>query len=111
MAAHRERALDGRAEALAAALAQVRPGDPGHAAYPAAEAQYWRDALAQEPYYQPGRDFEEYATAYELGWVGFHRYGGEFDTADRVLANDWVVRKGISTLSWDDARPGACAGP
>lgn len=97
-------------EALAAALAQLRPGDPEHAAYPVSEAQYWREAFAREPYYQAGRDFEDYATAYELGWVAFHLYGGEFDTAGRVLANDWLVRKGVSTLSWDDARPAVRAG-
>jgi uncharacterized protein (TIGR02284 family) len=109
MAEDRARGVADRGDALAAALALVRPGDPRHAAYPVGEAQYWRDAFAREPYYQPGRDFEAYATAYELGWVGFHRYGGDFDTADRVLANDWLVCKGISTLSWSDARPAARA--
>ena len=87
--------------------AHVRPGDPGHAAYPLSEVDYWREAHGQEPYYEAGRGFEEYSTAYELGWVSYHLYGGEFDTADRVLANDWLVRKGVSTLSWEQARP-AC---
>lgn len=93
------------AAAIAAAVAQVRPGDPGHAAYPLSEADYWREAHEREPYYLAGRTFEDYATAYELGWVGFHHYGGEFATAERVIANDWMVRKGVSTLSWDEARP------
>jgi uncharacterized protein (TIGR02284 family) len=97
-------------DALAAALAQLRPGDPEHAAYPVGEAQYWREAFSGEPYYAPGRHFEDYASAYELGWVAFHLYGGEFDTAGRVLANDWLVRKGVSTLSWEDARPAVRAG-
>lgn len=101
----REQALATGGDAIAAALAQLRPGDPEHAAYPVGEAQYWREAYTREPYYQSGRGFEDYATAYELGWVAFHLYGGEFDTAGRVLANDWLVRKGISTLSWEDARP------
>lgn len=105
-----EQAFEPRGDAIAAALAQLRPGDPEHAAYPVGEAQYWREAFAREPYYQAGRGFEDYATAYELGWVAFHLYGGEFDTAGRVLANDWLVRKGISTLSWDDARPAVRAG-
>ena len=51
--------------------------------------------------------FEDYGPAYELGWTGYAIYGGEFDTADRVLANDWIVQKGVSALSWDQARP-AC---
>ena len=85
--------------------ALVRPGDPATAAYPVSEAEYWRDAYSREPYYECGRRFEDYGTAYELGWVGSNSYGGEFDIAERVLANDWLVRKGISTLSWEQARP------
>ena len=69
------------------------------------EAEYWREAWSREPYHETGRSFEDYTTAYELGWVGCNRYGGVFDVAERVLANDWPVRKGISTLSWDEARP------
>jgi len=105
MADDRQRASDDHGEAAA----QVRPGDPGHAAYPVGEAEYWRDAYEQEPYYEQGRTFEDYSTAYELGWVSYHLYGGEFDTAERVLANDWVVRKGVSTLPWESARPAARA--
>jgi uncharacterized protein (TIGR02284 family) len=85
--------------------AQVRPGDPGQAAYPLAQAEYWREAFAGEPYYESGRSFADYATAYELGWGGYHVYGGEFDPAERVLANDWMMRKGVSTLPWEQARP------
>jgi uncharacterized protein (TIGR02284 family) len=109
MAEERQAVPERRGDAIAAALAQMRPGDPGHAAYPLDETRYWREALEREPYYQPGRGFEDYATAYELGWVAYQMYGGEFDTAERVVANEWLVRKGVSTLSWDEARPAARA--
>jgi uncharacterized protein (TIGR02284 family) len=98
-----------RTPAAAGAPAQVRPGDPRRAAYPVGEADYWREAHGREPYYAAGRNFEDYSTAYELGWVSYNLYGGEFDTAERVLANDWLVRKGVSALSWDEARPAARA--
>jgi uncharacterized protein (TIGR02284 family) len=75
--------------------------------YPGAEAEYWREAHSREPYFDAERGFEDYRPAYELGWSGYFNYGGEFDTADRVLANDWDVHKGVSRLSWDEARP-AC---
>jgi uncharacterized protein (TIGR02284 family) len=75
--------------------------------YPGAEAEYWREAHTRDPYFDPARNFEDYHAAYELGWTGYSSYGGEFDTADRVLANDWAVLKGVSRLSWDEARP-AC---
>jgi len=75
--------------------------------YPVAEVEYWREAHTRDPYFDPARNFEDYRPAYELGWTGHANYGGEFDTADRVLANDWAVQKGVSRLSWEDARP-AC---
>lgn len=75
--------------------------------YPGSEAEYWREAYTRELYFEDGRTFEDYAPAYELGWTGYSSYGGEFNTADRVLANDWTVQKGVSTLSWEEARP-AC---
>lgn len=90
-------------------LAGITPGDRSGVAYPASEADYWREAYAREPYYESSRTFEDYGTAYELGWVSYGTYGGEFDSADRVLANDWEVRKAVSTLSWEEARPAARA--
>lgn len=94
---------------LAQAAALLRPGDPEHAAYPLSEADYWREAYAGEPYHDPARSAGDYGPAYELGWVSYHLYGGEFDIAERVVANDWLVRKGVSKLSWDEARPAARA--
>lgn len=96
-------APESAASAQPAAL--LRPGDPEHAAYPLSEAEYWRDAYAREPYHDPARSAGDYGAAYEMGWVSYHLYGGEFDIAERVLANDWLVRKGVSKLSWDEARP------
>ena len=77
------------------------------ALYPGAEADYWRATYADEPYFEAGHNFEDYSPAYELGWAGYANYGGEFNIADRVLANDWAVHKGVSRLSWEQARP-AC---
>ena len=93
------------AASVAEAVALVRPGDPEHAAYPLSEAEYWRDAYAREPYRHPARGAGDYAPAYELGWVGYQLYGGPFEVAERVVANDWLMRKGVSALSWEEARP------
>lgn len=71
---------------------------------PESEIEYWREAHTREPYYEDGRHFEDYSAAYEIGWTGYHDYGGEFDTADRVMATDWTVRKGVSSLSWEEVR-------
>jgi uncharacterized protein (TIGR02284 family) len=93
-----------------AEAAHVRPGDPGTAAYPVSESEYWRVAFCGEPYYESGRGFEDYSSAYELGWVGCNHYGGDFDIAERVLANDWPMRKGVSGLTWEQALPAVRAG-
>lgn len=93
------------AASVAHAAALLRPGDPEHAAYPLREAEYWRDAYVREPYHDPARSAGDYAPAYELGWVSYQLYGGPFDVAERVVANDWLVRKGVSKLSWAEARP------
>jgi uncharacterized protein (TIGR02284 family) len=90
--------------------AALSPGDHPSAAYPSSEADYWREVYSREPYYESERRLEDYSPAYELGWVSYSIYGGEFDSADRVMANDWEVRKGVSSLSWDDARHPARAG-
>jgi uncharacterized protein (TIGR02284 family) len=87
--------------------AAVTPGIP--VTYPDSESDYWRASYSAEPYCMDGRAFEDYGPAYELGWVSYSTYGGEFDAADRVLANDWEVRKGVSSLSWDQARPASRA--
>ena len=88
------------------ATVQLMMGGRG-SLYPGAEADYWRRSYTDEPYFDGARSFDDYGPAYELGWTGYNIYGGEFDTADRVLANDWAIQKGISTLSWNEARP-AC---
>jgi uncharacterized protein (TIGR02284 family) len=77
--------------------------------YPEDEVAYWRESYSSDPYFEEGRGFQDYIPAYELGWVSYSTYGGEFDSADRVLANDWEMRKGVSGLSWDQARPASRA--
>jgi uncharacterized protein (TIGR02284 family) len=90
--------------------ASLSPGDRPAAAYPGSEAEYWRENYLAEPYHEDGRIFEDYSPAYEIGWVAYSTYGGDFEAADRVMANDWEVRKGVSALSWDQARPASRAG-
>jgi len=93
-----------------APVAGLSPGDHPAAAYPGSEADYWREVYAREPYFESGRGFQDYSPAYELGWVSYGMYGGDFDAADRVMANDWDMRKGVSTLPWEQARQPTRAG-
>lgn len=88
---------------------EANPGDRAAAAYPGSESDYWRETYVREPYYETGRSFDDYSPAYELGWVSYTLYGVDLDVADRVMANDWELRKGSSPLSWDEARPASRA--
>jgi uncharacterized protein (TIGR02284 family) len=77
--------------------------------YPSSEADYWREIYSQEAYYEDGRGFDDYSPAYELGWVSYTVYGNDIEIADRLLSNDWGQRRGVSVLSWEQARPAARA--
>jgi len=61
---------------------------------------YWRETYRKEPYYKLGRTFEDYASAYRLGYT-FHSHDGE-RTWDDVHA-DWERTKGASHLEWEEA--------
>lgn len=76
---------------------------------PTAEEAYWRDNYLNEPYYEQGRNFDEYAPAYRLGMTGRTRYEDSWDAAEPRLASEWDSTRGGSTLSWPQARPASQA--
>jgi len=68
------------------------------------EDAYWRRAFWRERYYSAGLDYEDYAPAYCVGYIGYAQYGGEYDDAERSLWANWERIKGDSRLSMDEAR-------
>lgn len=72
---------------------------------PQLEDMYWEDAFHTESYFTPGFDFEDYAPAYCVGYVGFAQYGGSFDDAEKALCSNWMRIKGDSRLSYEQALP------
>jgi uncharacterized protein (TIGR02284 family) len=72
---------------------------------PTQEADYWRANYTKESYYSPGRAYEDYAPAYEMGWSGRADRGADFDAYEQDLATEWESRRGTSSLDWADARP------
>jgi uncharacterized protein (TIGR02284 family) len=111
MADERDLTHDNAANRQDAGLSEGTESREGLApgSYPGEEMLYWKETYTSEPYYEQGRLYEDYSPAYELGWLGYHRYGGDVDVADRALANDWDMRKGVSDLGWEQARPAARA--
>ena len=69
-----------------------------------AEDAYWRRSFWRERYYSAGLDYEDYAPAYCVGYIGYAQYGGEYDDAERSLCANWERIKGDSRLSMEEAR-------
>jgi hypothetical protein len=70
----------------------------------AREDEYWRRAFWCERYYRPGLDYEDYAPAYCVGYIGYAQYGGDYDHAESSLCANWERIKGDSSLTLADAR-------
>jgi hypothetical protein len=69
------------------------------------EDAYWRRNFWQERYYDSAFDYEDYAPAYCVGYVGCAQYGGEFADAERSLWANWERIRGDSRLPLDQALP------
>jgi hypothetical protein len=70
---------------------------------PGREDSFWREAFRGERYFTPGLDYEDYAPAYCVGYIGYAQYGGCFGDAEKSLSANWERIKGDSRLVWDDA--------
>jgi uncharacterized protein (TIGR02284 family) len=84
----------------------------GHAAAeaidPEAEEAHWRENYEREPYYEPGRGFDDYAPAYRLGLTGRNRWE-DWDAAEPQLRSEWESSRGASSLDWERAQPASRA--
>lgn len=71
---------------------------------PTQEDAYWRVSYSEESYYEAGRPYDDYRSAYELGWSA-RAQGDSFEEAEMGFARDWGTRRGTSSLDWEQARP------
>jgi len=73
-------------------------------ANPTAEEAYWRENFRDRPYYEPGKDYEDYRPAYEYGWESRGQFAGKhFDDVEQELRKGWEGR-GNKGMTWDTAR-------
>jgi len=70
----------------------------------AQEDEYWRRAFWCERYYSEGLEYEDYAPAFCVGYIGQAQYGGEYIDAEASLCANWERIKGDSRLPLDGAR-------
>jgi hypothetical protein len=68
------------------------------------EDEYWQRAFWLERYYSQGLDYEDYAPAYCVGYIGYAHYGGDYGDAEKSLCANWERIKGSSRLSLESAR-------
>ena len=69
------------------------------------EDEHWSHAFRRERYFQPCYDYEDYAAAYCVGYIGYAQYGGTFEDAEKSLCANWIRIKGDSRLSLEEAMP------
>jgi hypothetical protein len=69
------------------------------------EDTHWERAHACEHYYKAGLDYEDYAPAYCVGYIGYAQYGGVFEDAEKSLCANWERIKGESRLALHEAMP------
>lgn len=76
---------------------------------PTAEEAHWRDRYTDEPYYEPGRNFDDYGPAYRYGVESRGRYEDDWDTAASRLESGWDNARAGSSLNWQQAQPASRA--
>ena len=68
------------------------------------EDSYWQATFRREQYYRDQLDYEDYAPAYCVGYIGCAQYGGCYEEAEKSLWANWERIKGDSRLRLDEAR-------
>lgn len=71
---------------------------------PDQEDTYWQDMFRAERYYRDQLDYEDYAPAYCVGYIGCAQYGGSYEEAEKSLCANWERIKGDSRLHFEEAR-------
>ena len=82
----------------------------GEAVNPTVEDAYWNENFKSRPYYQQGRTYLDYRTAYRYGWESAAKpeyRGRKFDEVEAELAEGWDSVKGNSSLAWHDTKQAA----
>jgi hypothetical protein len=70
---------------------------------PQVEDAYWQSVFWGESYCRGDREYEDYAPAYCVGYIGYAQYGGRFADAEKSLCANWLRIKGDSRLGLEEA--------
>ena len=75
--------------------------------------QYWKQQFQNEPYYQQGKQFEDYQSAYQTGEQGRQQYGDSgqsFTQSESQLRSDYEnsTKGNQKALKWEEGAGKAC---
>ncbi|HSE41497.1 MAG TPA: hypothetical protein VLH08_12115 [Acidobacteriota bacterium] len=73
----------------------------------AEEEAYWKEKLKTRSYYNEGREYDEYATAFHYGWDAAARPENacrKFEDIEAELEREWPSYKGSNEKSWQHAK-------
>lgn len=69
------------------------------------EDAFWHDAYTREPYYVPGRGYDQYRPAYAIGWqAAFDFTASDFEHIEQELEHRWESHDTTSLLEWGQVR-------
>jgi uncharacterized protein YjbJ (UPF0337 family) len=74
---------------------------------PTEEDSYWRAQHKSRPYFQSGRNYDDYAPAYRYGWESASRpeyHGRRFDDVESDLSRGWEKARGTTRNEWKDMK-------
>lgn len=66
---------------------------------------HWRRHHTSRPYYQSGRDYDEYRPAYQYGTDAAHQHQGRrWEEVEGDLEHGWDNARGTSRSAWQDVK-------
>ncbi len=72
---------------------------------PTVEANYWRDAYSQQPYFSEDYSYDDYEPAYKSGWESYDpAKPSSWQEREAVAKQNWETEGGATTMPWDQAR-------
>ena len=97
--------------AIGGAIGAVAGGLAGkgaaEAVNPTEEDSYWREQHKSRPYFQSGRNYDDYSPAYRYGWESASRaeyQGRRFDDVESDLSRGWDKARGTTRNEWNDMK-------
>ena len=72
---------------------------------PTVEANYWREAYQERPYYSKNYSFEDYEPAYRAGWEAYDPDASvAWSERERIARQRWEGEGGAPTMTWEEAK-------